>query len=435
MMYERTEKQKTAFRQLADKNIIYHLFYGGARSGKTLAICDYIRWRAILYPGSKHIIFRKTERDCRESIWKEAMLKIIEEDQRKKLCRTFSAPTYAKYNNGSTITIGGLANHEIDKVLSTEYNTIYIGEASQVSYQHFPVLKSRLNGKQTHTVKGHEIANKIIVDENPPGKNHWTFKVFFEGLDPLTNQKLNSFEQYAHLKFIPRDNEKNLSKNYMQILQNLQGGDRRRFLDGDFGVPEKLVYSEFDPEKHVKDFQLDPQWKRFRGIDYGFSHPTACLFAAYDKSNEVIYIYKEYRESGLTAKQNAENINRMTVAEVPGKDAIIKASHIFTTVSDHQSEYRHVFAAEGIPTIAANKDIRTGIDAIKQLFISGKLIISRECGKLIDEIYSFEYKDDQGKKDYAVNDINDDLLDCLRYIVNHIKNPNLVRTGGHFRVY
>jgi phage terminase large subunit-like protein len=56
------------------------------------------------------------------------------------------------------------------------------------------------------------------------------------------------------------------------------------------------------PEERVKvDLESVPNyWPRIAGIDFGWDHPTAVVWMAWDRDNDCIYIYNTYRESKVT---------------------------------------------------------------------------------------------------------------------------------------
>ena len=75
---------------------------------------------------------------------------------------------------------------------------------------------------------------KMYYDENPPDKGHWTYKLFVTHQDPDTNQYLPDPENYAYMALNPRDNNANLSADYIRTLESLPARLRKRFLEGEF---------------------------------------------------------------------------------------------------------------------------------------------------------------------------------------------------------
>jgi predicted phage terminase large subunit-like protein len=110
-----------------------------------------------------------------------------------------------------------------------EFLTIFVNEASQITYEAFTTLLTRLAQKIENA------KNLLFVDENPPSKKHWSYKVFVEKIEPEGNLPINQAEKYAYIKMNPADNLENISEEYMDLLASLPERKKRRFLRGEFG--------------------------------------------------------------------------------------------------------------------------------------------------------------------------------------------------------
>nr|BDD47716.1 hypothetical protein 18 [bacterium] len=94
-------------------------------------------------------------------------------------------------------------------------------------YELIPMLLTRLAAKSN-------ITNKLYLDQNPPLKSHWTYKLFHNRTDPQTNEKLKDPKNWVSFKMNPADNLDNLSKDYIDALETLPERQRRRFLLGEY---------------------------------------------------------------------------------------------------------------------------------------------------------------------------------------------------------
>lgn len=205
------------------------LLYGGSRSGKSFIIVFAMLVIACKFPGSRHLICRFRFNHVKNSIWLDTLKKVL------KLC--FPALT-VKWNNqdyfitlpnGSEIWIGGLDDKErSEKILGMEFLTVFLNEASQISYDAYTTLMTRLAQK----IPG--ARNLCFIDENPPSKKHWTYKLFFEHIEPEANTALSYVDQYGQLHMNPLDNLENISEEYMQLLDSLPERKKRRFKAGLF---------------------------------------------------------------------------------------------------------------------------------------------------------------------------------------------------------
>jgi phage terminase large subunit-like protein len=48
----------------------------------------------------------------------------------------------------------------------------------------------------------------------------------------------------------------------------------------------------------VDPFPLPTHWPRIVGIDFGFNHPTAAAWLAWDRDSDTVYLYDSYRQKG-----------------------------------------------------------------------------------------------------------------------------------------
>lgn len=203
----------------------YSLLYGSSRSGKTFIIILYLILRA-LKKKSRHVVVRYRFSHVKQSIIFDTF---------PKVCELFGvkydlnkSDWVARFPNGSEIWFGGLDDKDrTEKILGNEYSTIYLNEASQISYSSHLIMTTRLAEKS-----GLSLA--YICDENPPSKAHWTYKMWMLGMEPESKEDLKNRKELASLKMHISENLENVADGYEQSLSYLPSRQRKRFLDGDF---------------------------------------------------------------------------------------------------------------------------------------------------------------------------------------------------------
>ena len=132
------------------------------------------------------------------------------------------------FKNGSTVWVGGLDDKKrTEKILGNEYSTVFLNEASQIAFESYEIMITRLNPS-----KG--LNGKIIIDYNPPSIRHWGYRLFHDGIMPDGSNAEK--KDYAHIRINPSDNQENISKEYLKSLNGLSEARRRRFLDGEYGL-------------------------------------------------------------------------------------------------------------------------------------------------------------------------------------------------------
>jgi len=232
-----TNKQDEANRLLSSI-AIYVLLYGGARSTKTFTAVRAIVIRALASPKSRHAILRFRFSHVKASIVYDTFPKVME------LCfpdvpyNLNKSDWFTELPNGSQIWFGGLDDKDrTEKVLGNEYVTILLNEISQISYNSYLILITRLAQKCFYERDGkrEQLRLKMFLDENPPAKGHWSHKLFIENKDPDSKKSLDNPEDYASLRMNPSDNADNLPESYLRALKNLPKRKRDRFYLGLFG--------------------------------------------------------------------------------------------------------------------------------------------------------------------------------------------------------
>jgi len=220
-----TEIQKKA-RLVVSKNKIT-LLYGGSRSGKTFFILYLIVFRALMIE-SRHLIARFRFNHIKQSICFDTMPKIFKMLGIQEQVILNKSDWFYKFPNGSKIWIAGLDDKErTEKILGNEYATIFLNEGSQISYDTFETVLTRLNPPS-------KMSGKIIIDYNPPSIHHWGYKIFNDRKFP-DNRKVPDTD-YGSIKMNPKDNLENLSKEYLSTLEMLSESKRKRFIDGDYSL-------------------------------------------------------------------------------------------------------------------------------------------------------------------------------------------------------
>ena len=85
------------------------LLYGGSRSGKTFLIVLCIVLRALIFPGSRHLIYRLRLKDAIQSIWLETLPKVLEcFPGLSRFVRGNETRHVLEFPNGSEIWVAGV---------------------------------------------------------------------------------------------------------------------------------------------------------------------------------------------------------------------------------------------------------------------------------------------------------------------------------------
>ncbi len=223
---EKSEKQKEAIKLIAANETT--LLEGGGRSGKTFIVLYIMVVRCLMYPGSRHLIARFRFAHIKQAICYDTMPKILELTGMKGTVTLNKTDWFYEFENGSTIWVGGLDDKErTEKILGNEYATIFLNEASQISFDSYEMIITRLNPPKGMNAK-------MIIDYNPPSIQHWGYKMFHKRKFP-DGRPLPGDDDYQWILMNPKDNP-HIDKAYLKRLANLSEAKRRRFLDGGYSL-------------------------------------------------------------------------------------------------------------------------------------------------------------------------------------------------------
>lgn len=244
MTYRRNPGQERARKELLTAGKRFCLIYGGSRSGKTFELVGTVIERALLAPGSRHLIVRQEGTSAKRAIVKGTWPEVMKVRFPGVTYEWREQYGYFILPNGSEVWIGGLNDDKaLEKILGNEYATVYMNEASECRYLAFTLLRSRL-AQTVKTIKGQPISQRFYVDLNPTTRQHWTYRLWIDGVDPETQAGVDQ-AQFGSVVVNPFDNVANLSQEYLNDLRALPDRARKRFLEG----------------KYVEDVE-DALWRR-----------------------------------------------------------------------------------------------------------------------------------------------------------------------------
>ena len=294
-----SERQKEFFLSTAR-----HVCYGGARGGgKSWAMRGKFVLLACAYEGLRLLLLRRT---------------LPELEQNHIMPLQAELAGFAKYNaekrmftfpNGSYI-ICGYCDLESDvyRYQGQEYDVIGFEEATRFTEWQIRYLTT--SSRSTRT----DFKPRIYYTCNPGGPGHDYIKRLF------IDRKFYENENPDDYVFIPAkvtDNVALMENNpeYVQNLKALPEHLRKAYLEGDWDAMEGQFFSEFVRSKHVIDpFPLDPSWRRFRAMDWGFNDPCCVLWFAV-APDKHIYVYKEIYQTKTLATDMAKLIQQMSGGE------------------------------------------------------------------------------------------------------------------------
>jgi len=403
------------------------LVSGPAGTGKSRACLEKLHISALLNPGMRGLILRKTQTSLTTSALVTWKRDVIPESKEGGLVWFYGGsaeePAQYRYFNDSRIVIGGM--DKASKVLSTEYDLIYVQEAIELTEDDWETLTTRLRSEVISY-------QQLLADCNPAEDTHWLKQRCDQGRTTM----LHSRHEDNPTLFL--DGEMTVrGERYIKSLDALTGVRYRRLRLGEWSSAEGVVYEEWDSAVHLIDpFDIPDSWARYWSIDFGYTNPFVCQWWAEDHDGRL-YLYRELYQTQRLVEDHAESIlNAVT------KDGAWTEPKPTAIVCDHDAEGRATLRRKlGLPTTGARKAVIDGIQATQsrmkvqddgkaRLFVMRGALISPDR-ELIEakrplstdqEIpgYVWDISENKPPKETPVKK-DDHGCDAMRYMVMHLE--------------
>lgn len=423
-VFEHHYKPRGAAKELLGCRDPEVLMAGPAGTGKSRACLEKLHLVAMKYPGMRGLIVRKTLRSLSSAALDTWRSDVVTEALKTGIVRyhggSAEQPPQYIYSNGSAVLIGGMdtTGDEVPKIMSAQYDFIYVQEATELKQEDWEALTTRLrNNKMPY--------QQLIADCNPGPPTHWLKRRCDLGKALMLHSR---HEDNPRLY----DNEGVVTEEgapYMARLDALEGVRRLRLRDGIWAAAEGLVFEGFDQAVHVVPADSIPvgeDWPAYWCIDFGFTNPFTFQCWREDHDGRLYLTHELYGTQTLV-EDWAQKILALRLAPFP--DVVI---------CDHDAEDRATLEKHlGIPTVAAKKGVSDGIQAVAtrlrpardgkpRLFIFENSLIERDQELMnrkkptcvVEEFPGYVWASKPGgmMKEEPVK-ADDHGLDALRYMV------------------
>ena len=379
---------------------------GAADTGKTLSALYLLNKLAWQYPNSRIVIARKQRSDIDSTALETFKNRILIKDSPNVSAYGGAKVQWYDYSNGSRIWIAGLDKES--KLLSGEFDAIYVNQAEELSLSDWETLGTRANGRAGNMPFG-----LVFGDCNPASPTHWIRTRSKAGLLKL----FESFHKDNPQLFDEDGQITEAGKSRIGVLKGLSGVRYKRLCLGMWVSPEGAIYENFDEEHHkIKAIEIPSIWPRAVGID-PLGAFSAAVWGAWDDKAKLLHIYREYYEPfGISTYGHAHNVLELSKNET-----------IWMWVGGGPSEnqQRVDWNAGGIPIIEPPfSEVWPGIDRVNNLLLNNGLVIHDSCPKLLSEIGEYRRKFINGQPtDIIDNKEQFHLLDALRYLIAGLTGP------------
>lgn len=323
------------------------LVEGPMGTGKSRAVLELCHLRQLKYAGSRGLMVRRTRASMTETCMFTFQKFVLHASDNVNWSVTDQKYTYP---NGSEIVVCGLDN--IVKLMSGEYDWIYVQEATEIELVHWEMLTTRLRA-------GIMPYQQMIADCNPGDPRHWLHVSCLQG-------KITSFPTTHHDNPVLWDitNKKWTEKGekYIARLDALTGASLARNRHGLWVAAEGIVYEEWDRTLNLVDAFSPPEdWLHYWVVDFGYRDPFVWQHWRVDGDGRM-YLQEEIYMTGRIVQDHCWTIKQRWLDE-GGRPKY----EPMAIICDHDAEGRAVIEKELMRlTVAAYKNIEEGIQAVKR---------------------------------------------------------------------
>jgi len=418
-------------RALNDHTSAALLLAGPAGTGKTVTLLTKVHRALVANPGARVLMVRKTRASLSETaaqIYEDHVLGTTNNIHHGGAQR--SHRQFYEYPNRSRLVMGGL--DKPTRILSAEYDMIYIPEATEVSAHDVEILRTRLRA-------GTVAQEQLIMDCNPAHPTHW--------LKKAADAQEIAFYQSRHednpVLFDANGDLTDRGARYMATLDALTGVLHKRLRLGMWVQHEGAIYDNFSQHNITEEAEYDPaKGAIYWGCDDGYArgagpgsasyHARVVLLAQMNSLGGFDIFAQDY----ATGEVHDATLDRLLGrADDPADSGYGYPPPQVAYIDQSAPYFREALWKRGITTIKGNDSARynvsNGIRNVRRLICNGDgvrlLRIHPRCAhgetSLIAELQSYSY--DPASRQSSAGEpkplkVDDHGPDALRYLSRHI---------------
>ena len=310
----------------------FRIVCAGRRSGKS-----FLAQRIVLKWATEHVgrywIVSPTYKQSKQIHWNDLRAAI----PREWIVKKNEVDLSITLANGSTIELKGAENP--DALRGVKLRGLVVDEIASIrnwDWLWLEVLRPTLTDYEA----------PALFISTPKGYNHF-YELYQMGQGSAESGDSQPVAAYKSWRFTSYENPHvNPAELDAQRKELTEDTFAQEYL-ADFRKHTGLVYKDFTREIHVVDpFELPDSWVVYRGVDFGSTNPTACLWVAVD-SDDNWFVVDEHYATGETIDYHAGLINSRSLS-----------ARVSATYGDPSgAQWINEFAQRGIYITKANKEV------------------------------------------------------------------------------
>jgi len=214
-----------------------------------------------------------------------------------------------------------------------------------------------------------------------------------------------------------------------QILAALPPHERKMREQGIPQLGSGLVFPIAESDMVCDPINIPEFWPRICGLDFGWDHPTAAAWAAWDRDSDIIYIYDTYAMSQEAVPIHASAIKGRgnwipVIWPMDGRQADKGSGKSLTEQYRNEgvSMTREHFTnppQQGQKENTGGISVEAGVQEMYTRFMTNRLKIFNNQSKLLEELRMYHRKD--GKIVFK----HDDVISATRYAVMSVRKARV----------
>ena len=230
--------------------------------------------------------------------------------------------------NGGEMVLGGL--NRDGRLLGTSFDVIFTSQLEQVSESSFAKMLTRCAGDAGNLQdENGDNYGLFLADCNPaPDSEHWILKYAEDNRLILLNFGFENNPLY----YDRHGNQKKTGETVItQLDESLDGIAHDLYFKGLWADIAGKLFDYEDQIHSIDEPQDMSNYLWYRGIDFGITSPSVCIWIGIHIKNKSVYVHREFRKTKIDTITLGEEINHHNKERV-----------ITTVIDNNETEQMHL---------------------------------------------------------------------------------------------
>jgi phage terminase large subunit-like protein len=189
-----------------------------------------------------------------------------------------------------------------------------------------------------------------------------------------------------------------------------------------FPIAEEVIF--------VEPFKIPDAWPKIVGLDFGWEHPTAAAWLAWNRDTDTIYIYDTYRVKEQTPLFHAASIKSKGDYPVAWPhDGLQHDKGSGQTLRDMYAKHGLKMLPDRATFEDGSNGLEAGIAQMLERMQTGRFKVFNHLSDWRDEFRQYH------RKDGLIVKLNDDIMSATRYAMMMLRHASSKTTAFDYRAF